>query len=214
MHIDVDTQINAVTRTVGSRTWQAGQVRTVTISQRYDTDPDDLWDAVTNAERLPRWFLPVSGELKVGGRFQLEGNAGGTIEECEPGQRLLATWEFGGGLSWIEVRLTPEDGATRLELEHIAVDSDPEHWAKFGPGAVGIGWDGALSGLALHLSTGTAIDQQQAQAWMASDEGRRFYTASGERWKQAHLDAGDDPETVAGMAQRCIAAFTATPEGA
>ena len=58
------------------------------ISAVYDTTLDDLWDACTNAERIPRWFLPVSGELRDGGRYQLEGNAGGTIERCDPPTRL------------------------------------------------------------------------------------------------------------------------------
>lgn len=212
--IDVDTQLNAVSRTVGSRTWQAGEVRTVTISQRYDTDAEDLWDAVTNPERLPRWFLPVSGELKLGGRFQIEGNAGGKIEECEPSKRFVATWEFGDSLSWIELRLAPEDTGTRLELEHIAVDADAEHWAQYGPGAVGIGWDGALSGLALHVSSGESVDQEAAGAWMTSPEGKRFYTLSGQRWLQAHVDSGtDDEQTARAMGEASIAAFTATPEG-
>ena len=105
--IDVSHQISAVRRTVGKRVLEAGEARVMTISQVYDTDVDDLWDACTNAERIPRWFLPVSGELKVGGKYQLEGNAGGTVERCDPPKSFAATWEFGGDVSWIEVRLTP-----------------------------------------------------------------------------------------------------------
>jgi len=43
--IDVDKQINAVRRTVGGRTLEAGEARVVTISQSYATDAADLWDA-------------------------------------------------------------------------------------------------------------------------------------------------------------------------
>jgi uncharacterized protein YndB with AHSA1/START domain len=75
---------------------------------------------VHEPERIPRWFLPVSGELRAGGRYQLEGNAGGTIERCDPPTGFSATWEFGGSVSWIEVRLTVTgNGGTRLELEHV-----------------------------------------------------------------------------------------------
>jgi uncharacterized protein YndB with AHSA1/START domain len=56
----------------------------------------------TNPERIPRWFLPVSGELKEGGRYQLEGNAGGTITRCDPPHGFDATWEMGSDMSWIE----------------------------------------------------------------------------------------------------------------
>ena len=47
-------------RTVGARV-EAGEARTVTISQIYAADVDDVWDACTNAERIPRWFLPCHG---------------------------------------------------------------------------------------------------------------------------------------------------------
>jgi len=52
--IDVQHQINAVRRTVGTRTIEAGEAHVVTISQVYDTDHADLWDAVTTIERIPR----------------------------------------------------------------------------------------------------------------------------------------------------------------
>src|SRR5215472_17284611 len=131
--IDVTQQINAVQRQVGTRVLEAGEARTVIISQSYDAAIEDVWDACTNPERVPRWFLPVSGELRAGGRYQLQGNAGGTIERCDPPHGFDATWEFGGGVSWIELRLTPEeDGGTRFQLEHIA-QVDDELWPQFGP---------------------------------------------------------------------------------
>src|SRR6266513_248978 len=102
--IDVTQQIYAVRRRVGTRVLEAGEARVVTISQAYRADLEDVWDACTNPERIPRWFLPVSGELKLGGRYQLEGNAGGTVERCEPPHGFAATWEYGGEVSWIEVR--------------------------------------------------------------------------------------------------------------
>ncbi len=92
------------------------------ISQVYAAPVEDVWDACTNPERIPRWFVPVSGELRLGGRYQLEGNASGTIERCDPPESFAASWESGGETSWIEVRLTAEpDGRTRLQIEHLAV---------------------------------------------------------------------------------------------
>ena len=81
---------------------------TVTLSRLYDTDIDDLWDAVTSKERIPRWFLPVEGDHKLGGKYQLKGNAGGTITACTPPKHFAATWEFGGGVTWIDVSLAAE----------------------------------------------------------------------------------------------------------
>ncbi len=187
--IDVTHQINSVRRTVGSRTLEAGEARVVTISQSYDTDAGDLWDACTNVERIPRWFLPISGELGVGGRYQLDGNANGTILTCDPPRQFTATWEFSGEVSWIEVRITGEGSRrSRFELQHISHVGD--HWEQFGPGAVGMGYDGALVGLTSHLSTGRAVDPAFGQQWMVSEDGRRFMKLSGEAWYEANVAGG------------------------
>ena len=207
--IDVDHQINAVRRTVGDRALEAGEARVVTISQAFDTDPADLWDACTNIERIPRWFLPITGDLSVGGQYQLDGNAHGTILACDPPHAFTATWECAGAVSWIEVRIAGEGAErSRFELQHIAHIDD--HWEQFGPGAVGMGYDGALVGLTVHLSTGRAVDPSAGQEWMASEDGRRFMTLSGEAWYEANLAAGAEPDWARAAADRCVAAYTGT----
>jgi uncharacterized protein YndB with AHSA1/START domain len=211
--IDVTHQISAIDRQVGSRVLEAGEARTVVISQAYDATVDEVWDACTNPERIPRWFLPVTGELKEGGRYQLEGNAEGTIERCDPPRGFDATWEYGGEMSWIELRLSDDgDGRTRFVLTHIA-HVDDERWAEFGPAAVGIGWDLALMGLGLHMASGAAVDPAEVAAWSASDEGRLFMQRSGEAWRDAHVASGLDPADAAeAAATRTIAAYTVAPE--
>lgn len=210
--IEVTGQINAVRRAVGERVLETGTARTATVSQVYDTDVEDLWDAVTNPERIPRWFLPVSGDLRLGGRYQLEGNAGGTIERCDRPKGFAATWEYGGQTSWIEVRLTPEaDGRARFELEHIAHVGD-DIWDQFGPGAVGVGWDQGLLGLALHLATGKSAPDEVGPDWSLSDEGKEFTRQSGESWFTAHVASGADEAAARAAADRTIAAYTGEAE--
>ncbi|MCG5216589.1 SRPBCC family protein [Streptosporangium sp. KLBMP 9127] len=209
--IDVSGQINAVRRQIGNRVLEAGEARVLTISQTYDTTVDDVWDACTNPERIPRWFLPISGDLQLHGRYRFEGNAEGTIERCDPPKSFAATWEYGGEVSWIEVRLSADpEGGTRFELEHVA-HVDDERWTEFGPGAVGVGWDMGLMGLAIHLSGAEAVDPQEIAAWAASDEGRQFMTLSSRHWGDASIAAGS-PEAEAREAEaRTTAAYTATP---
>jgi uncharacterized protein YndB with AHSA1/START domain len=210
--IDVVHQISSVDRRVGDRTLEAGEARTVVVSRVYDTSPEDLWDACTNPERIPRWFLPVSGELRQGGRYAFEGNASGTIERCEPPHSVDATWEYGGQMSWVELRLVPEaEGRTRFVLEHIAHVED-EIWAQFGPGAVGIGWDLALMGLGLHLASGgEPVDREAVEAWQASDEGRRFVELASERWAEASSAAGTDEAEAQAAAARVTDFYTGEP---
>jgi uncharacterized protein YndB with AHSA1/START domain len=210
--IDVTHQINAVRRRVGTRVLEAGEARVVKVSQSFDAAIEDVWDACTNPERIPRWFLPVSGDLRGGGRYQLTGNASGTIERCDPPKSFAATWEYGEKVSWIEVRLTAEtDDRTRVELDHIAhVD---EHWEEFGPGAVGVGWDMGLLGLASYLASGPsgqAMTPAEGAAWAASEEGKRFMSLSSEHWADANVAAGADEAAAKSAAARVTAAYTGT----
>lgn len=213
MKIDVARQIGAVVRAVENRERDGKPVRAVIATRSYDTDIDDVWDALTNEERIPRWFLPISGELKLGGRYQFKGNAGGTITACEPPRHLAATWEFGGGMSWVEVSLAEEaEGITRLELQHIA-PIDP-HWEQFGPGAVGVGWELGLVGLDLHLTSGAPNNAGQFEAWTVSDEGKGFVRGSSDGWGRAAIAAGEEPEAAKAAAERTRAFYTGeTPSG-
>lgn len=205
--MDVTHEVSAVRRTVGSRTLEAGEAALVTVSRAFPTDVADLWSACTEADRIARWFLPVTGELRLGGTYQLQGNAGGTVTACDPPTGFDATWEFGGGVSWIEVRLTPDDDGARFTLTHVA-HVDDDHWRTYGPGAVGIGWDLGLLGLAAHLTGGGGITPDQAEAWSASDEGRAFMAASGDEWARASVDAGMPADDARARADRTVAFYT------
>lgn len=179
----------------------------------YETTVEDLWEAVTTPERLARWFLPVEGDLKVGGRYQLKGNAGGTITRCDPPEALDLTWEFGGGTSWVNLRLAPDGQKARLTLEHIAHKDGigEDHLKQYGPGATGIGWDLALHGLEQHLARPeVAIDPAAFEAWTLSTEGKSFIRKCGEAWGEAHIASGANPEEARAQAERTIAFYTGT----
>ncbi|MEV0387791.1 SRPBCC family protein [Nonomuraea sp. NPDC050643] len=186
-----------------------GKRKTIVLRRRYDAEVEDVWEACTDAERLGRWFLPVSGDLRLGGTYQLENNAGGEILRCEPPRLFKVTWLFGPepGFSEVEVRLSAEDDGTLLELRHEA-EVPPEMWSQFGPGAVGVGWDLSLLGLALHLSGGARVDEN---TFHQTAEGRSFLTASSAAWGQAFQAAGA-PADDAGAAVAATTAFYA-PEG-
>ncbi|WP_045742903.1 SRPBCC family protein [Actinoplanes rectilineatus] len=206
--IDVRHQISDVRRTLGDRTLEAGEARVLTISQSYDTDVDDMWEVVTDADRIARWFLPVTGDLKEGGRFQFEGNAGGTITGCDRPRSYAATWEFGDQTSWVEVHLTPEGpDRTRFTLRHTAPVDD--HWEQFGPAAVGIGWDSGLLGLAMHLSAPDAPrDPAEIMAWSASDDGKLFMRLSADAWAEADSATGTEAEVARTRASNTYTAYT------
>jgi uncharacterized protein YndB with AHSA1/START domain len=153
--IDVAAMVGAVERTVRNVERDNRTARAVVATRVFEATRDDVWDALTTKERIERWFMPIEGELKLGGHFQLKGNAGGDILLCDAPKHLAITWAMGPGEpSWVDVHLDelgPEQ--TRLRLEHVAFVPE-EFWDKYGPGAVGVGWELGLLGLYLHLRTG------------------------------------------------------------
>lgn len=204
--VDVDGQIEAVSRGLDTRERDGKKTLVAVISQRYDTTVEDLWEACTSTERLPRWFGPVSGDLRLGGKYQVEGNAGGTVETCEAPRSFSATWEFDGNVSWIDVRVDPEGDGARLTLEHSEyADTEAEFWKQFGPGATGVGWDLALVGLAQYLHAGANMPQE-ADGWEKTDEGSRFITASSAHWAEESIELGT-PRADAEAARNRTTAF-------
>jgi uncharacterized protein YndB with AHSA1/START domain len=105
----------------------------VRIEDRFDTAIDDLWAAVTDPDRLARWYGLVAGDLRRGGEFRVYLEADdiestGRIEACEPPRRLLVTtretdesYRKGVGAppfdATIEVTLTADGDQTILVIE-------------------------------------------------------------------------------------------------
>lgn len=206
MNFDIEHHLGAVERSVSSLEHAGKAARAVILERNYDTTIDDLWDAVTNGERIPRWWGAISGDLKLGGRFQIEGNAGGEISQCERPTHLAVTWEFGGDTSWVEIRLSAIGHRnSRLTLTHTAHVSD--FWTEYGPGAVGVGWELGLFGLALHVAQPDAPKMDES-AFSASSEGKAMATGSSESWGQASIAAGTDPDEALEAVKRTTAFYT------
>lgn len=179
-----------------------GTTHTVALRRAYDAPIEDVWDAITDPERIGRWFLPVTGEFRLGGSYQLEGNAHGEITECEPPKRFTITWIFGDDHTLVTVELTSLAPAkTEFQLEHHVTDN--EHWKTYGPGATGVGWDLALLGLAFFVR-GEPFD---ATAFEGSPESLEFMRRSAQDWGTAHEASGVAPTEAQQAAERTAAAY-------
>jgi uncharacterized protein YndB with AHSA1/START domain len=104
----------------------------VRIEDRYDTDIDDLWSALTEPGRLARWYGEVEGDLRPGGQFHVYLEAAGLrgvgrVEVCEPPRRLLVvtretdeSWQQGEGVppfdKSLEATLSADGGQTILVI--------------------------------------------------------------------------------------------------
>jgi uncharacterized protein YndB with AHSA1/START domain len=66
----------------------------VRMEDRFDSDIDDVWSALTDHSRLARWYGEVEGELRLGGEYRAHLFASGwegtgRVDACEPQKRLL-----------------------------------------------------------------------------------------------------------------------------
>jgi len=211
MTIDPVATAGLVTREVRSGSRDGAETKIAIARRTYSTDQADLWDALTNADRIPRWFLPVSGNLEPGGRYQIEGNAGGVIERCDEPESFAVTWEYGQMMSWLEVTLTPTGDGTTMELAHEA-HVEPDLWGQFGPGAVGVGWDLALIGLGQHIETGAPVDPVEGAAFATSPEGVELVRRAARDWADAAVRDGDEPDAANEAAKRTVAFYTTPPD--
>ena len=202
-------QLTAVTRTVSP----AKNGNTVALSQTLDAAPEQLWEALTTAERLARWFGTASGDVVPGGRYELpEMETSGRLVEVDPPHRLLLTWEYGKSSSDLELLITAagegadgDGGGTTLTLRHT-VPADA-HWATFGPAATGCGWDAALYALAQHLEDPGKDLMRRLGSFAGSPEGAEFTRATADAWYEAHVAGGADRKPARKASVRTAAAY-------
>lgn len=215
--VDIVSQLAAVERGIRSVDVDGVPSYVQTLIQTYPASLADVWDALTSAERIERWFLPISGDLRLGGHYQFEGNAGGEVLTCVPPRGGTASFRLSWAMdpaapTYVTVRLSAAGGErTRLELEHVAAVAllPAGMWEQFGPSGTGIGWDSGLLGLALHL---TAPDERPGDptAWTMTDEGKDFLRGSAHAWAAAQVADGTDPEVAAAGADRTYRMYTGT----
>jgi uncharacterized protein YndB with AHSA1/START domain len=136
----------------------AGVVR---IEDRYDTDIEDLWTALTDPARLARWYGRVEGDLRPGGQFRtyIEANdieATGRVDACEPPGRLQLTtretdesYQRGQGVppydARIEIILTAVGDQTDLTIQVRGMPLDKIAF-------YGAGWQIHAENLATYLA--------------------------------------------------------------
>ena len=111
----------------------------VRMQDRFDTDIDDGWSALTDPGRLARWMGEVEGDLRLGGEFRARFFASGwegsgRVEACEPPRRLmLVTMQPGQSYEHVlEVTLAADGDQTILVWEERRMPLD--QLAAYGAG--------------------------------------------------------------------------------
>ena len=121
----IDIQIESTSRDLGRRLTAVGVGHSVRLRRRFDAPIEAVWAAITEPARLGMWEGRVSGDLRTGGEYQLEGNAHGAIVACRKPHHFAVIWDSTGAPTELDVRLAEAPGGgTLLELEHVAIIPD------------------------------------------------------------------------------------------
>ena len=190
--MDHSKAFGATFREVGKSERNGKPTRIVRASRTYPTNQADLWSALTEKERIQRWFGEVSGDFELGGRFSIKDNADSEITACEPPKTLAITWEFDGNISWVRVTVAESKDGALLTLEHeLPTDEKSEaHWEQYGPGATGVGWELAFLGLDAHLADDRHSSREAGEAWANTPQGKTALRAWAQAWGEAHVRSG------------------------
>ncbi|WP_114856428.1 SRPBCC domain-containing protein [Brachybacterium sp. YJGR34] len=168
----------------------------LTLATNLTLAPAQLWPLLTRAEQLGRWYGPVTGDLREGGRFRAPDGAEGEILEVEEPHRIALHWIRHDLVEPFQLRLDPEDdGTTRLRLVRTAL-VDRAEFDRAGPGALAMPWEIALLALAAHTGgwrAGCLLDAPApTRDWLRSTEGAAVVRAWSVRWAAQSVAAGVD----------------------
>jgi uncharacterized protein YndB with AHSA1/START domain len=166
----------------------AGEARVAVFERTYDAAIEDVWDACTTPERLARWYVPVTGDLRVGGTFAQAMMGSGTIVRCEAPAYLLLS--LGGGRDELELRLSAVEGGTLVHLEHATTFAEHEIGGQVYDAiyCMGGGYYPRLHALRLFLSGELPADYDPLTFYERAD--MRPEIDRGSAAMQALLDAG------------------------
>jgi len=135
----------------------AGGVGFVRMKGRYATVIEDMWSAITDPQRLVRWYGKVEGDFRVGGEFteyvsgsQNEGR--GRIEVCDPPRKLrVSRTEDEGPERYSTAELVAEGDHTILTIEVHGIPLEDLY-------AFGGGWQLHVEDLATYLAGHDVVD--------------------------------------------------------
>ena len=107
-----------------------------------EASPEEVWEALTDEDRLEEWMAPdVELDPVEGGEISVsDGEDGrtGKVETVEEEERFAFTWTRPGeGESFVEFTIEPLPRGTRVRVVETAV----------GPTAIAVGWGARIARL-------------------------------------------------------------------
>ena len=105
---------------------------------RVEASPEEVWEALTDPDRLSEWLAPdVELDPNEGGEIAVrdgEDERTGTVETVEELERLTFTWTRPGeGESFVEFTIEPLPAGTRVRVVETPIGPTAMAFGGWGP---------------------------------------------------------------------------------
>jgi uncharacterized protein YndB with AHSA1/START domain len=122
-----------------------------------EASPEEVWEALTDEDRLEEWLAPdVELDPVEGGEIAVsdgEDRRTGTVETFEESERFAFTWSRPGeGESFVEFTIEALPGGSRVTVVETPIDSAATNSAAGSTAIAAGGWDSRLARLHRSLS--------------------------------------------------------------
>lgn len=187
---ELEVKLNETERGFGLRQIHAGHAVMLVIGRTLPYPIEEIWSALTNPERLAVYLVEPQGDFRRGGEYRLPDNASGVIERCDPPRLLTVSWAPAHGQAGeLEIRLSAEDSATRLELRYASVrkrfvyaEPGEEEWPA------GPGWEFVLDRLTSYLAGSLAAPAPSLALADLAGEDRELFELRNRLWAEAKTE--------------------------
>ena len=124
----------------------------IIVEESFHKSVDSVWAAITEPERMTKWFFDKMPDFKPEIGFEVEFNveSGGRIfphkwrvTKAVLKELLELNWKYGGyqGDSYVSFKLQQDNGSTRLKLTQIITEDFAEDVPEFIRESCTMGWN-------------------------------------------------------------------------
>jgi uncharacterized protein YndB with AHSA1/START domain len=117
-----------------------------------EASPEEVWEALTDEDRLAEWLAPdVELDPVEGGEIAVrdgDDERTGTVETLEENERFAFTWSRPGeGESYVEFTIEALPGGSRITVVETPTHSAATDTAAASTALASVGWGSALAQL-------------------------------------------------------------------
>lgn len=136
----------------------------IVVEQTFDAPVEAVWKAITEIERMKKWYFePIpdfKAEVGFATKFNIACNGRNfmhrwKVTEVEPNKSISYNWSYEGigGDSFVKFELSADGPGSRLKLTHTTTEDWPSDIPEFTREACAGGWNYFIKGTLVEYLT-------------------------------------------------------------